>query len=66
MAKRKTPTTSKVTRTTTTAPMRAQRTAAVASEDIARLAYEKFVARGCEHGHDVTDWLAAEVELSAR
>ncbi|NVB82239.1 MAG: DUF2934 domain-containing protein [Kofleriaceae bacterium] len=66
MAKRKTPTTSKVTRATTTAPMRVQRKPAdtVASEDIARLAYEKFVARGCEHGHDVADWLAAEAELS--
>jgi len=23
-------------------------------------AYELFVARGCDHGYDVEDWLAAE------
>ena len=32
-------------------------------EDIARRAYELFLARGCEHGHDVEDWLQAEREL---
>lgn len=28
-----------------------------------RRAYEKFVARGREHGHDLEDWYAAEREL---
>ena len=31
--------------------------------DIARRAYELFEKRGCEHGHDVDDWLQAEREL---
>jgi hypothetical protein len=28
-------------------------------------AYEKYVARGHEHGHDVEDWLASEREIEA-
>jgi hypothetical protein len=35
-------------------------------EDIARRAYEKFCERGCQHGHDRQDWLAAEQELAAK
>lgn len=35
-----------------------------AHELIAMRAYERWCARGCEHGHDVEDWLAAEHELS--
>ena len=31
--------------------------------DIARHAYDLYLARGCEHGNDVTDWLEAEREL---
>jgi hypothetical protein len=31
---------------------------------IAARAYERFLARGGEHGHDVEDWLAAEAEVS--
>jgi hypothetical protein len=38
--------------------------AAPTSEQIAARAYELFVARGGEHGHDVEDWLAAERELT--
>jgi hypothetical protein len=30
---------------------------------IRELAYEKFVARGCENGHDIEDWLEAEDEV---
>ncbi len=30
--------------------------------DVAARAYERFLARGGEHGHDVEDWLAAEAE----
>jgi len=30
---------------------------------IARRAYELFLQRGGEHGHDWEDWLAAEREL---
>ena len=31
---------------------------------IASRAYERFLARGGEHGHDVEDWLAAEAEVT--
>jgi hypothetical protein len=34
-------------------------------EDIATRAYELFVERGGEHGHDWEDWLSAEQELAA-
>jgi len=33
---------------------------------IATHAYERFLARGCQHGHDVDDWLAAEQEFVRR
>ena len=33
-------------------------------EAIARRAYELFLARGEEHGHDLDDWLQAERELA--
>ena len=33
--------------------------------EIAGRAYALFEARGCVHGHDVEDWLAAEAELLA-
>jgi hypothetical protein len=45
---------------------------AIASEErranpngIARRAYERYCERGCEDGHDVEDWLAAERDLNA-
>jgi DUF2934 family protein len=31
--------------------------------DIARRAYELYLRRGCEPGHEVDDWLQAEREL---
>jgi large subunit ribosomal protein L7/L12 len=33
-------------------------------DQIAARAYQRFVERGCEHGHDVEDWIAAERELA--
>ena len=33
------------------------------AEEIAQRAYEIFVARGGEAGHDLDDWLQAESEL---
>ena len=33
---------------------------------IAKRAYEIFLARGEEHGHDVEDWVRAEAELAAK
>jgi Protein of unknown function (DUF2934) len=35
----------------------------VTNGDIARRAYDLCLARACEHGHDVEDWLQAEREL---
>ena len=40
--------------------------AALRDEEIARRAYEIFLTRGGEQGHDVDDWLQAERELSTR
>lgn len=34
-------------------------------EEIARRAYSKFCDRGCVHGSDTDDWLAAEREVIA-
>jgi len=34
-------------------------------DGISQRAYEIFCERGCEHGHDVDDWLQAERELKA-
>ena len=33
-------------------------------EDISRRAYELFLVRSAEHGHDLNDWLEAERQLS--
>jgi len=35
----------------------------VAGSDIACRAYDLYLARGCEAGHDVEDWLQAEQDL---
>jgi ribosomal protein L7/L12 len=35
----------------------------ITPEQIATRAYERFVERGGEHGHDVEDWLAAKADL---
>jgi hypothetical protein len=35
----------------------------VTRDDIARRAYELFLARGATHGADLDDWLQAEAEL---
>ena len=37
--------------------------AAVTDADVARLAYDLYLARGGEPGHDVEDWLQAERDL---
>ena len=33
------------------------------AEAIGRRAYQRFEARGFEHGHDLEDWLLAEADL---
>jgi Protein of unknown function (DUF2934) len=35
-------------------------------QEIRRRAYELYEGRGCEHGHDVEDWLRAEAELTSK
>jgi hypothetical protein len=37
----------------------------ISENDIARRAYDLYLARGGEPGHDVDDWLQAERELQA-
>jgi hypothetical protein len=44
--------------------MQASRSATDA--DIAHRAYDLYLARGGEHGHDLDDWLHAEHELLGR
>jgi hypothetical protein len=34
-------------------------------ERIAQRAYEKWLKRGCTHGHHMQDWVEAESELRA-
>ena len=41
----------------------AKQSATVTNTDIARRAYDLYLGRGCEHGHDVDDWLDAERDL---
>ena len=54
------PKVSRVRKSDTPAETRGQ----VMQELIAMRAYERFIARGYEHGHDVEDWLSAERELT--
>ena len=35
----------------------------VTDSNIARRAFEIYCQRGCQHGHDLDDWLQAEREL---
>ncbi|HWI16835.1 MAG TPA: DUF2934 domain-containing protein [Vicinamibacterales bacterium] len=46
------------------APQDAARPATVAEPEIARRAYDLYLARGREDGHDLEDWLQAEHELN--
>jgi hypothetical protein len=45
---------------------RAQPAVVISREDVARRAYEFFLARGGEHGRDLDDWLRAERELQPK
>ena len=40
--------------------------ASVTDHEVASRAYELYLARSCEHGHDLDDWLQAERELQAK
>ena len=46
-------------------PSKRRRPTAVTNDDVARRAYDLYLARGGEHGHDQDDWLRAEQELQA-
>ena len=48
---------------TATVDDRAPKSASVPSRDVARRAYDLYLARDREDGHDVEDWLEAEREL---
>ena len=64
--KRKSPAASRITTRNTEAPMRASRASndvGSVHDEIARLAYARFEARGGAHGFDVEDWLAAEATV---
>lgn len=70
--KNKVPSSSKLTAAKTEAPMLVTRpvekvveVAPIGRDEIARLAFAKFVSRGYTHGHAVNDWLSAEAELRA-
>jgi len=45
---------------------RAQPAVVISREEVARRAYEFFLARGGEHGRDLDDWLRAERELQPK
>jgi Protein of unknown function (DUF2934) len=36
------------------------------TQTIAERAHELFLLRGCEHGHDLDDWLTAEFEITKK
>ena len=40
------------------------KTAAI-NQTIAERAYELYVSRGSEHGHDLDDWFTAETQVAA-
>jgi len=44
-------------------PRRAAQRPAITDTEIARRAYDLYLARGREDGHDVEDWMQAEREL---
>jgi hypothetical protein len=55
---------------TTLAPLEVKlqaspKSSAPTAEATAKRAYELYLARGGEHGHDAEDWLCAEAELSS-
>jgi len=36
----------------------------ISREELEKRAYELYLQRGAEHGHDQEDWLAAETQLA--
>ena len=48
------------------APKESMGAATVTADHVAHRAYHLYLARGCEHGDDIGDWLQAERELNSR
>jgi len=48
------------------APAAGSAPSAEREEQIRQRAYQLYEQRGCEHGHDVEDWLMAERELGGQ
>ena len=46
--------------------MRSGATGGLERDEVAQRAYELYIARGCQHGYDLEDWLVAERELRQR
>jgi hypothetical protein len=63
MARAKTDPRAEHTEETASTPLAQQESSPIAENDIARRAYDRYLARGCEPGHDLDDWLDAEREL---
>jgi hypothetical protein len=38
----------------------------ISAEEVARLAHQHWLERGCQHGHDADDWFRAEQELRSK
>ncbi len=66
MARQQTKTSRALQPVATAVPARVADTVTVPTSAVARRAYDLYLARGCEHGHDMDDWLQAERELQAR
>ena len=47
------------------APESLPQPATVTNGDVARRAYDRYLVRDRDHGHDVDDWLQAECDLRA-
>ena len=56
----------RVATTADRAPRRSTRPDMVTAEQIADRAYHLYLARGCEQGDAIGDWLQAERELNSR
>jgi DUF2934 family protein len=65
MAKKRRETTTNVIAmpTESSTPALDKATTDLTGRDIARRAFAIFCERGCQHGHDLDDWLQAEREL---
>jgi hypothetical protein len=59
------PQTGKSTQAAATMPPAAMTQSSVSADKVAARAYQKWLQKGCKHGHDRQDWLEAEAEIKA-